>query len=227
MLNWGVNLREVSNAIALWLDVAPAEIMFYALLPAIVTPSAMRTDFYMFSKTAANSCLAALLLVLCITLVLSPFFLFALGYINRGWSWFDTALFCAAIAPTDALAAASVVSSAGGPDNLLTMLRVRTGKQKGETGRRWTRKSDGAPASEHEREREKEREGEREKGRGGEDDHSARVRNSPSFVLLGFLCFPPFFPVFSPHSKSAASYSSPPPFLSFPFLFRMSFSSAV
>jgi len=44
------NLREISSAIAIWLGISPPDLFFYAFLPPLLVDSAIRIDFFMFSK---------------------------------------------------------------------------------------------------------------------------------------------------------------------------------
>ena len=47
--NWA-NLGEISNSIAIWLGISPPDLFFYAFLPPLLVDSAIRIDFFMFSK---------------------------------------------------------------------------------------------------------------------------------------------------------------------------------
>ncbi len=47
---WWVNLRELGNAMALWLSLTPSEIFFYIFLPPLLLDAAVKIDFFLFKK---------------------------------------------------------------------------------------------------------------------------------------------------------------------------------
>eukprot|EP00887_Chlorella_sp_A99_P005087 scaffold25.g5087.t1 len=127
-VNYVVNLRAISNALSLWMGIQPPDIFFYAFLPPLLVDSAIRIDFFMFSKIWVHSLLLAFVMVFITALVLTPIILFVMGFAGRGWSWVNGALFAAIIAPTDALAATAVLKqggragAGGGPEKLVVIM---------------------------------------------------------------------------------------------------------
>jgi hypothetical protein len=122
LVNYYANLLQISNALALWLSIQPADLFFYAFLPPLLVDSAIRIDFFMFRKTWVHALLLAFVMVVLTTIALPPFLLFVLGFQSRGWSWVHGALFGAIIAPTDALAVAAILVKANGPHRLVVIL---------------------------------------------------------------------------------------------------------
>lgn len=115
-INYYANMREVSSAISLWLSIQPADLFFYAFLPPLLLDSAMHIDFFMFRKIWVHALVMAFAMVILSAIVLPPFILFVLGFESRGWNWVYGALLSAIIAPTDALAVASVLAKSNGPE---------------------------------------------------------------------------------------------------------------
>lgn len=122
-LNYFVNLREISNAIAYWLSVEPPDLFFYAFLPPLILDEALHLDFFLFRKIWIHAVLLAFVMVLISAILLTPIILFVMGFQNRGWTWVHGALFSAIIAPTDALAVAAILSQSGGPERLTTLVQ--------------------------------------------------------------------------------------------------------
>lgn len=50
LLNIEVNIRELSNALNLWIGITPAKMFFYIFLPPLLLDSAVRIDFFIFKK---------------------------------------------------------------------------------------------------------------------------------------------------------------------------------
>ena len=121
-LNYYVNMLQVSNALALWLNIQPPFLFFYAFLPPLLVDSAIKIDFFMFRKLWVHSLMLAFVMVILTCLVGTPFILFVLRFAGRGWSWVHAALFTAMVAPTDALSVAAVLKSSGGPEKLVCLL---------------------------------------------------------------------------------------------------------
>ena len=122
IINYFANLGSIGNAVALWLDIKPAELFFYAFLPPLLVEQSIRIDFYMFKKTFVMSILLAVVMVILTTVILTPLILFVLGFNNLGWNWVYGALFSAIIAPTDALAVSAILKKANGPVLLTSLL---------------------------------------------------------------------------------------------------------
>jgi NhaP-type Na+/H+ or K+/H+ antiporter len=108
-INHYVNMLQVSSAIALWLNIQPADIFFYAFLPPLILDSSLKMDFFIFRKIWPHSLMLAFVMVVISAAVLPPIILFVLGFDNRGWNWVYGALLAAIIAPTDALTVAAVL----------------------------------------------------------------------------------------------------------------------
>ena len=121
-LNYYVNMLQVSNALALWLNIQPPFLFFYAFLPPLVVDSTIQIDFFLFRKLWVHSVMLAFVMVIVTCLVGTPFILFVLRFAGRGWSWVHAALFIALIAPTDAVSVAAVLKSSGGPRKLVCLL---------------------------------------------------------------------------------------------------------
>jgi NhaP-type Na+/H+ or K+/H+ antiporter len=64
----------------------------------------------------------AFVMVVLSAIALSPFILFVLGFANRGWSWVHGGLLAAIISPTDALAVASILAKANGPERIVAVM---------------------------------------------------------------------------------------------------------
>lgn len=122
IINYYANLGSISNAIALWLNIKPAELFLYAFLPPLLVEQAVRIDFYMFKKTFWMAIMLAVVMVILTTVILTPLILFVLGFNNLGWNWVYGALFSAIIAPTDALAVSAILKKANGPVLLTSLL---------------------------------------------------------------------------------------------------------
>lgn len=60
VVNYYANLLRLSNAIALWLQIQPPYLFWYAFLPPLLVDAAMRLDFYTFSKASGVALLQAL-----------------------------------------------------------------------------------------------------------------------------------------------------------------------
>jgi hypothetical protein len=69
--NWA-NLRHISNSITLWLGISPPDLFFYAFLPPLLVDSAIRIDFFMFSKLWVHCLLMAFVMVVLSALILTP-----------------------------------------------------------------------------------------------------------------------------------------------------------
>ena len=54
-------MGEISNSIAIWLGISPPDLFFYAFLPPLLVDSAIRIEFFMFSKAgwAGQICMHA------------------------------------------------------------------------------------------------------------------------------------------------------------------------
>ena len=122
LLNYYVNLLQISNAISLWLSIQPADLFFYAFLPPLLVEQAIRIDFFMFRKIWVHALLMAFVMVVLSAIALTPIILFVLGFQSRGWSWVHGALFSAIISPTDALAVAAILARANGPERLVAVM---------------------------------------------------------------------------------------------------------
>lgn len=121
-LNFFVNLLEIGNSIALWLNIQPPDLFLYAFLPPLIVEQAIRIDFYMFKKNFIRSLMLSVVMVILTTLILTPLILYVLGFDGNGWTWVWAGLFSAVIAPTDALAVASVLKKSNGPAMLTNLL---------------------------------------------------------------------------------------------------------
>jgi NhaP-type Na+/H+ or K+/H+ antiporter len=121
-LNYFVNLLEIGNSVALWLNIQPPELFLYAFLPPLIVEQAIRIDFYLFKKNFVHSVMLAVVMVILTTIILTPLILFVLGFHSDGWTWVYAGLFSAIIAPTDALAVASVLKRSNGPALLTNLL---------------------------------------------------------------------------------------------------------
>ncbi|PRW32594.1 Sodium hydrogen exchanger 7 [Chlorella sorokiniana] len=119
--NWA-NLRHISNSITLWLGISPPDLFFYAFLPPLLVDSAIRIDFFMFSKLWVHCVLMAFVMVVLSALILTPLILYVLGFANRGFTWVHGALFAAMISSTDALAATAILKQGGGPEKLVVLM---------------------------------------------------------------------------------------------------------
>jgi NhaP-type Na+/H+ or K+/H+ antiporter len=122
VLNYYVNLLQISNSISLWLSIQPADLFFYAFLPPLLVDTAIRIDFFMFRKIWVHALFMAFVMVVLSAIALTPFILFVLGFQNRGWSWVHGALLAAIISPTDALAVASILAKANGPERVVAVM---------------------------------------------------------------------------------------------------------
>jgi len=121
-LNFFVNLLQIGNSIALWLNIQPPDLFLYAFLPPLIVEQAIRIDFYMFKKNFVRSLMLSVVMVILTTLILTPLILYVLGFHDNGWTWVWAGLFSAVIAPTDALAVASVLKKSNGPAMLTNLL---------------------------------------------------------------------------------------------------------
>ena len=121
-LNFFVNLLEIGNSIALWLDIQPPDLFLYAFLPPLIVEQAIRIDFYLFKKNFVRSLMLSVVMVILTTLILTPLILYVLGFDGNGWTWVWAGVFSAVIAPTDALAVASVLKKSNGPAVLTNLL---------------------------------------------------------------------------------------------------------
>lgn len=118
VMNYYVNMLEISNAISIWLSIQPADLFFYAFLPPLLVDQAIRIDFFMFRKIWIHALLMAFVMVILSAIILTPIILFVLGFADRGWSWVYGGLFSAIVSPTDALAVAAILKRANGPERL-------------------------------------------------------------------------------------------------------------
>ncbi|KAI3423997.1 hypothetical protein D9Q98_009830 [Chlorella vulgaris] len=118
------NLLQVSNSISIWLGISPPDLFFYAFIPPLAVDSAIRLDFFLFSKLWMHVLLLAFVMVILSAAVLTPFILFVLGFASRGFTWVHGALFAAMIASTDALAATAILKAGGGPDKLVALMEA-------------------------------------------------------------------------------------------------------
>lgn len=50
MTNAAVNIPYLSNAIAHWLGMTPADLFLYIFLPPLLLDSSVRTDYFVFKK---------------------------------------------------------------------------------------------------------------------------------------------------------------------------------
>jgi len=53
-LNYWVNLRQLSNGVALWLGISPPDLFFYAFIPPLAVDSALKLDFFLFKKVCGQ-----------------------------------------------------------------------------------------------------------------------------------------------------------------------------
>lgn len=122
VLNFYVNLLQIGNSISLWLSIQPADLFFYAFLPPLLVEQAIRIDFFMFRKIWVHALFMAFVMVVLSCIALPPFILFVLNFQNRGWSWVHGGLLAAIISPTDALAVASILAKANGPERIVAVM---------------------------------------------------------------------------------------------------------
>lgn len=52
------NLRQLSNATALWMGMNPPDIFLYIFLPPLLLDSAIRIEFYTFRKVRVSVCIS-------------------------------------------------------------------------------------------------------------------------------------------------------------------------
>ena len=50
LTNAAVNIPYLSNSIALWLSITPADLFLYVFLPPLLLDSAVRIDYFVFKK---------------------------------------------------------------------------------------------------------------------------------------------------------------------------------
>lgn len=122
ILHYYVDMLQLGNSITQWLSVNPSDLFLYAFLPPLIVEQAIHIEFYMFRKMFMHSIMLAVVMVILTAIILTPLILFVLGFQDRGWTWAHGALFAAIIAPTDALAASSILKRANGPAILTTIL---------------------------------------------------------------------------------------------------------
>jgi NhaP-type Na+/H+ or K+/H+ antiporter len=120
--NYYWNMLSISNSVALWLNIQPASLFFYAFLPPLIMDSTLNLDMFMFKKLWVHSLLLAFIMVFITCAVVAPFIVFAMGFGDRGWSWVQAALFAAIIAPTDCVSVSAILKSSGGPEKLIVLL---------------------------------------------------------------------------------------------------------
>eukprot|EP01025_Chloroclados_australasicus_P022893 TRINITY_DN23409_c1_g1_i7.p1 TRINITY_DN23409_c1_g1~~TRINITY_DN23409_c1_g1_i7.p1 ORF type:complete len:1503 (-),score=153.99 TRINITY_DN23409_c1_g1_i7:350-4858(-) len=117
-----VNLGPLSNGAAIWLNMRPADIFFYAFLPPLLLDSSIRIDFFTFKKVMWQVLIFAVLVVMAMTAVLSPILLYGFGLVGAGWSWTHAVLYCTMIASTDAVAVSAILKQGGGPEQLSILM---------------------------------------------------------------------------------------------------------
>jgi len=120
--NYYWNMLSISNSVALWLNIQPASLFFYAFLPPLIMDSTLNLDMFIFKKLWVHSLLLAFIMVFITCAVVAPFIVFAMGFGDRGWSWVQAALFAAIIAPTDCVSVSAILKSSGGPEKLIVLL---------------------------------------------------------------------------------------------------------
>lgn len=120
--SWGVDLRELSNAMAIWIDVSPPDLLYYAFLPPLLVDGAMRLDWRIFRRVSVHVVLTAVVMVLLTALTLTPIVLYVMRFASRGWSWVHGALLASMLAATDAIAATAILKQGGGPERLVVLL---------------------------------------------------------------------------------------------------------
>jgi hypothetical protein len=115
LINYYCNMYSLSNSIALWLNVQPATLFFYAFLPPLLLEAALKVDMFLFKKLWIHSILWAFIMVFITCAVVAVFILYVLGFDGRGWTWVQAALFAAIVAPTDCVSVAAILKTSGGP----------------------------------------------------------------------------------------------------------------
>jgi hypothetical protein len=66
------NLRQLSNASAMWMGMNPPDIFLYIFLPPLLLDSASRIEFFMFRKVLPSLCDADLVAFCAATLAFDP-----------------------------------------------------------------------------------------------------------------------------------------------------------
>ena len=100
----------------------PPDIFVYIFLPPFLFDAAIKIDFFMLKKRAADIIVLAFVMVVASCLILIPLLLDALNLKAEGWTATEVALFGACIASTDAASVAAVLSSGGAPEILSLLL---------------------------------------------------------------------------------------------------------
>eukprot|EP00210_Caulerpa_lentillifera_P005532 g5291.t1 len=121
LLNIEFNLRELSNALNLWIGIRPARLFFYIFLPPLLLDSAVRIDFFVFKKVMVQVFVFAFMVVSINAVLLAVFMLYILDLRHHGWEWTDAFLFACMIASTDALAVSAIMKDGGGPESLTVL----------------------------------------------------------------------------------------------------------
>lgn len=121
LLNVHVNIRELSNALNVWIGIRPAKLFFYIFLPPLLLDSAVRIDFFIFKKVMVQVFVFAFVVVSANTVLLAVFMLYVLNLRNEGWEWTDAFLFACMIASTDALAVTAIMKDGSGPESLVVL----------------------------------------------------------------------------------------------------------
>ena len=122
-INYYANLLQISNSVAIWLSIQPADIFFYAFIPPLVVEETIRIDLFLLRKAWVHVILLAYVLVGLSIVALTPIILYMLKFNERGWSWVHGAIFSAIISPTDTVAVAAILTAANGPAKLTTIIK--------------------------------------------------------------------------------------------------------
>lgn len=122
-INYYANLLQISNSVAIWLSIQPADIFFYAFIPPLVVEETIRIDLFLLRKAWVHVLLLSYVLVGLSVVVLTPIILYVLGFHDRGWSWVHGAIFSSIISPTDTVAVAAILAAANGPAKLSTIIK--------------------------------------------------------------------------------------------------------
>ncbi len=119
-------MHNVSNAVFLWLDLAPPEVFVYIFFPPLLLDSAVRMDVFMLRKVLWLVLFMAFVMVMASALLLIPFMLWAmrLEYTEVGWNAIYVALFGTMIGSTDAASVIAILKSGGAPEILSIVLEV-------------------------------------------------------------------------------------------------------
>ncbi|KAG1680362.1 hypothetical protein FOA52_015453 [Chlamydomonas sp. UWO 241] len=121
-LSHAYNLKHVSNASSLWLNMEPPDVFMFIFLPPLLLQSSMQMDFFLLKKVAWNVLFLAIFLVVGGALLMIPFMLSGLGLTADGWTSADCLLFGIMIGATDAASVIAVLHGSGAPEILSVIL---------------------------------------------------------------------------------------------------------